>query len=61
MYLATRIDVNSSMTLILQIELDIYEIEKFFYKRVIYFPNVIVGYILTVGEGQYELLTVSNQ
>lgn len=49
------------MTLILQIELDIYEIEKFFYKRVIYFPNVIVGYILTVGEGQYELLTVSNQ
>jgi hypothetical protein len=47
MYLGTIIPVNSTLTLVLQIELDIDMMERFFYKRVVYFPNAIVGYIYT--------------
>lgn len=48
MYLGTSLTLsNSNLRIILQMELDIYGVEKFFYKRVMYFPNAVVGYIYT--------------
>lgn len=61
MYLGESIPVNSTLTIVLQMELDIYAIEKFFYKRVIYFPNAVVGYVYTdPSNNQSEIYSVSN-
>jgi len=61
MYLGSSITHNSSLTIILQLELDAIAMETFFYEQVMFFPNAIIGYIYTdPSDNSSEIYTVSD-
>lgn len=58
MYIGTEIVVNSTLSIILQAEMIVVNMEATFYNFVIYFPNAILGYVFTSGN-QSELFSSS--